>query len=101
MSGSVPRYDMRRLVATAGMGRVWAAHDTVLDRDVAARVNDFGIARAADAVPLTPTGRLTVWGPTPEPEPAPEPDLSVVPDEATDNRGSGGSGSDAGPGGGG
>ena len=38
MNDEVPRYDMRRLVATGGMGKVWAAHDTVLDREVALKV---------------------------------------------------------------
>ncbi len=38
MNGATPRYDFRRLVATGGMGKVWAAHDTVLDREVAVKV---------------------------------------------------------------
>jgi eukaryotic-like serine/threonine-protein kinase len=35
---SHPRYRRDRLIATGGMGEVWAATDTVLDREVAVKL---------------------------------------------------------------
>src|SRR5680860_1248004 len=52
------RYALRGLIGQGGMAEVELASDLVLDRQVAVKVADFGIARAVNAETVTQTAAV-------------------------------------------